>query len=319
MFNPPFYPRLPLRRATRPFAVSLLGGALSLAGCAGDDGGHASSAGGAGGSGGTHAAGGGGMSAIAGSGGDGAASGAAGGDGSGGSGEGDDASATDAAGAATDPDAGGDDAATGLFADGGAGGIAGSISLFDGKTLDGWDGIPGIWSVKDGAIDGASNTTSKFPGTFLSSKGNFSDFRLVLRERLVQSENHLGICIWGSRLPAGSGGAGKCVVVIPPDGTMWDYGKGAIHNTKVGNAMADKHIWHQVEILAHRAAGTILMAVNGVQVTRFQDPDPARFQNGPIRLQLHAWTGPQEVQYKDLSIEVDPMDDRLITLGKMGL
>lgn len=26
----------------------------------------------------------------------------------------------------------------------------GFVSLFDGKTLDGWDGEPGVWSVEDG-------------------------------------------------------------------------------------------------------------------------------------------------------------------------
>jgi hypothetical protein len=198
--------------------------------------------------------------------------------------------------------------------DGGGGAAAGMMSLFNGTTLDGWDGIPGIWSVKDGAIDGASNTADKFPGTFLSSAGDFSDFRLILMERVVQSNDHLGICIWGSRLAPGSGGAGKCLVVIPPDGSMWDYGKGAIHGAKVGSAGVDSHTWHQVEILANRAKGTIIAAANGVQITKYQDPDPTRLKNGPIRLQLHAWTGPQEVQYKDIVIEVNPTVDKLITL-----
>ena len=30
----------------------------------------------------------------------------------------------------------------------------GYISLFDGKTLDGWDGKPGLWRVEDGVIVG---------------------------------------------------------------------------------------------------------------------------------------------------------------------
>ena len=33
---------------------------------------------------------------------------------------------------------------------------AGYISIFDGKTLDGWDGNPKFWRVKDGAIVGES-------------------------------------------------------------------------------------------------------------------------------------------------------------------
>ena len=31
---------------------------------------------------------------------------------------------------------------------------AGFVSLFDGKTLAGWDGDPKFWAVKDGAVTG---------------------------------------------------------------------------------------------------------------------------------------------------------------------
>ena len=37
----------------------------------------------------------------------------------------------------------------------------GYVSLFDGKTLKGWDGNPDFWSVRDGAIMG--QTTSDNP------------------------------------------------------------------------------------------------------------------------------------------------------------
>ena len=33
---------------------------------------------------------------------------------------------------------------------------AGFTQIFDGKTLDGWDGDPAIWHVEDGAIVGVS-------------------------------------------------------------------------------------------------------------------------------------------------------------------
>ena len=31
----------------------------------------------------------------------------------------------------------------------------GFTSIFDGKTLDGWDGNPKLWSVQDGTITGS--------------------------------------------------------------------------------------------------------------------------------------------------------------------
>jgi hypothetical protein len=190
----------------------------------------------------------------------------------------------------------------------------GASSIFDGTTLAGWDGSPDNWSVKDGAITGMSNSAGKFPGTFIASKGDYGDFRVRLTARLAQSNNHLGVCVWGSHLPIGNYGAGKCLVAIPPDGSMWDYGKGAIHGAKVGNAGVDQHTWHQIELVTHLATGEIVMAVNGVQVTKYQDPNPGRFKAGPIRLQLHAWTGPQEAQYKDISVEPNITDYRLLTV-----
>jgi hypothetical protein len=44
--------------------------------------------------------------------------------------------------------------------------------LFDGKTLDGWEGDPRLWSVKDGVIHGETTPDTKFAGnTFLIWKG----------------------------------------------------------------------------------------------------------------------------------------------------
>lgn len=60
-------------------------------------------------------------------------------------------------------------------------------SLFDGKTLNGWDGDPRFWSVQDGAITGqttADNPTSH--NTFLVWRdGVVDDFQLDLEFRLV--------------------------------------------------------------------------------------------------------------------------------------
>jgi hypothetical protein len=84
-------------------------------------------------------------------------------------------------------------------------------------------GNPVFWSVKDGAIHGATNETR---GELLLTDGNYGDFRLVLKSRLVNESNHLGVCFWGQRLADFR--YGDCVLVIPPHGGMWDYrpGKG---------------------------------------------------------------------------------------------
>ena len=62
-----------------------------------------------------------------------------------------------------------------------------TISMFDGKTLAGWDGDPRFWSVKDGAITGATTVDNPTEhNTFLIWRaGTPSDFELEADFRLV--------------------------------------------------------------------------------------------------------------------------------------
>jgi len=182
------------------------------------------------------------------------------------------------------------------------------VPLFDGTSLAGWDGDPATWSIQDGAIDGVAEKG----GRLIYTRGDYSDFRLILQSRLVSDGNHLGVCFWGKRLADHN--YGDCILVIPPSGGMWDYhpGRRSPPRETVSHEKFDAHEWHTTEILAHLATGQVRVAVNGVEVIRYKDIDPARLKKGPIGLQIHA--GASRVQYRDVKIEVDPREDRLITL-----
>jgi hypothetical protein len=182
------------------------------------------------------------------------------------------------------------------------------VSLFDGKTLRGWEGDPVLWAVKDGAIDGVAEKGGKL----IYTKDDYDSFRLIVKSRLVSETNHLGVCFWGQRLP--DFGYGQCVLVIPPAGGMWDYhpGRKSPPRQSLAHDKLDARVWHTSEILARFDTGEIRMAVNGVEVMRYKDIDPARLLKGPIGLQIHA--GVSEVQYKDVQIERHPREDRLITV-----
>jgi len=58
-------------------------------------------------------------------------------------------------------------------------------SLFNGIDLKGWDGLPGVWSVEDGAITGRTRAEAPLEGnTFLIWKeGTVGDFTLRLKFR----------------------------------------------------------------------------------------------------------------------------------------
>jgi hypothetical protein len=187
-----------------------------------------------------------------------------------------------------------------------------TMTLFDGKTLDGWDGSPQWWSVKDGVIVAKAD---KAPTTFLISKKSFSDFRLTLSSRVVESRNHAGVCFWGEHAVQGSNlWAYKGLLVIFPGLGLWDYttNKGIKVDNAVGKKVTSQNEWVRVEILAQ--GNRVRVAYNGTQVLDWREPNPERRKEGPVCLQLHGHKEPQEVHYKDVVIETFPKEDRLLTV-----
>jgi hypothetical protein len=318
----------------RALSVLLCAGALVIAGCDDEEGGGSGGSGGStagsggaggrggsgGGTGGTSASGGTGGSS-AGSGGSGGSAGAGGSAGSGGAGGsgGSGGSASDA-GDASSVDGHADSSADGSGADtapatdaGSAAGPGtfpvppGMTNLFDGTSLAGWSGNMNVWKLNaaEKAIEGI--TPESNGGTYFYTDGDYDDFRLVLTERAVATPNHMGICFWGRR---GGTGANGCLDIIPPSGSIWDYGGGGQKPGGVGSANNPiKYMWHQVEILA-MSTGEILVAVNGKQTTMFKQAGRAR--KGPIGLQAHAKASHQ--MYKDIWVEPNPKDRRLVTV-----
>lgn len=76
-------------------------------------------------------------------------------------------------------------------------------SLFDGKTLDGWDGNPALWSVQDGAITGRTTADVKIDkNSFLVWQGGDVDnFELELEYKIIGGNS--GIQYRSFELPDG--------------------------------------------------------------------------------------------------------------------
>src|SRR5213595_2559806 len=69
----------------------------------------------------------------------------------------------------------------------------GWTSLFDGRSLDGWDGNPAVWSVADGAITAESTTERRVGSTYLIWRGGEpADFELMLDVK-AGSDIHSGL------------------------------------------------------------------------------------------------------------------------------
>lgn len=189
------------------------------------------------------------------------------------------------------------------------------IELFNGKNLEGWVGHFKYWSVVDGVIVG-KNVTPVHPSTYLLTERKFSDFRLTAKVKLVESEMHSGIAFWGRPAPEQGDActyAGH-LVMFPSNWGMHDlFGR---KDLPVDRAPAKKvgkqHDWNDLEILAQ--GNRIRVAVNGVEVIDWRDPQPFRIMEAPIGLQLHSNTVNQEIHFKGLTLETFPSEDRLITL-----
>ncbi|MFO0951453.1 MAG: DUF1080 domain-containing protein [Isosphaeraceae bacterium] len=194
-------------------------------------------------------------------------------------------------------------------------GASETVHPFDGKTLDGWAGQFRYWSVDNGEIVG-KNTKPIAVSTYLLTEKNYTDFRFTAKVKLAESEMHSGIAFWGrvateQNDPATYAGH---LVMFPSGWGMYDlYGRrGLPVDGGPAKKAGKQHDWNDLEILAQ--GNRVRVAVNGVEVVDWRDPEPDRIKAGPIGLQLHSNTVPQEVRFKDITIETFPKEDRLLSV-----
>src|SRR5262245_22304111 len=200
-----------------------------------------------------------------------------------------------------------------------------TIKLFDGKTLDGWEGYTDLWSVKDGVIV-AKNTEPLKYSTYLLTKNKYTDFRLTFASKLVTSEMHSGVPVWGEVYLKADGKVKDPktdrtehtykghLVMFPSGYGLYDlFGRNGLGvDGGPAKKVGKQHDWNDIEILAQ--GNRIRVAINGTQVVDWRDPQPDRIKEGPIGLQLHSNNVPQEVQFKGLVLETFPKEDKLLTV-----
>jgi hypothetical protein len=197
-----------------------------------------------------------------------------------------------------------------------------TVKLFDGKSLDGWVGYTDLWSVKEGVIVAKNTDPLKF-STYLLTKDKYTDFRLTFASKLVTSEMHSGVCFWGFVKPDVSKDPKKDrtehtyaghLVMFPSGYGLYDlFGRNGLGvDGGPARKVGKQHDWNDIEILAQ--GNRIRVAINGAAVVDWRDPLPDRIKEGPIGLQLHSNTVPQEVHFKGLVLETFPKEDKLLTV-----
>jgi hypothetical protein len=201
-------------------------------------------------------------------------------------------------------------------------GTSETTSLFDGRTLNGWEGHKELWTVKDGIIVGKYRDTTE-PNTFLLSKKMYSDFYLKLTAKLAKSNIHTAVAIWGKKADAVKAKdafayeAGYLVVFPEPYGLVDKFGRNFLKvDTAPWKKACTPKDWNDIEILA--LGNRCRVAINGVMVVDWVDGATDRLMPGPIGLELHGGKQIQEVQFKDITISTFPRDTSRFNGVKVG-
>jgi len=175
------------------------------------------------------------------------------------------------------------------------------------------------WVVKDGVMA----STGAGRGVMYTAK-DYKRYRLMLTMRHVSGKPDHPACILifctrpqPGEMPLDALGGIQFDV---PGGGRWDYrpgmdNDGGAEYTTLSKPPFNVHEWSRIELLVDATTGTARMAVaqptgsKAVEVLDFKNATAGRV--GPIALQMH--NAGLFDEYKDVSIELDPKEDTLIT------
>lgn len=188
---------------------------------------------------------------------------------------------------------------------------AASVSLFDGKTFQGWEGDTAkTWRIVDGAIVAGSLTQMVPRNEFLATTRPYTNFVLRLKVKLEGTEGFVnsGVQIRSERIPNHHEMIGyQADIGAGWWGAIYDESRRNKVLAKPDEAVVKKAVkdgaWNDYEI---RAEGRrVVLKINGVQTVDYTEPDEKLVQSGRIAVQVHGG-GKALVHFKDLTIEELP-------------
>jgi len=176
--------------------------------------------------------------------------------------------------------------------------------VFDGKTLEGWQGDAQWFRVEDGAIVGGNLKQNIPHNFFLSTKKEYSDFELTLEFRLTGEGTNAGVQIRSQRIPDHH----------EMIGYQADLGQnywGALYDESRRNrilASPSKESlakvlkpadWNSYRI---RCEGRrIQLWINDLQTVDYTEADESLEQKGLIAVQIHGGP-PGEARYRSIRL-----------------
>ena len=182
----------------------------------------------------------------------------------------------------------------------------GWVSLFDGKTLNGWTVIGGVrWSVVDGAMSAepasqkiapTGDSKQTWPQGFLRSVAAFGDFEMTA-EFWSEEDTNSGLFI-RCAAPANPGSLGSCyeINISDPHATTPTGGIVGVQSP-LPRRIKSAGTWSRFDVLAD--GPHLVVKVNGETLTDARDE---KLREGAIGLQAGGPTGSGPVKFRNIRI-----------------
>ena len=185
---------------------------------------------------------------------------------------------------------------------------AGSVSLFDGYSLDGWEGdTQNVWRVENQTIVGGS-LDGNSRNEFLATTQSYDHFRLTLEYKLIGTEGFVngGVQFRSRRI---SDSRNEMVGYQADIGAGWSGSLYDESRREIMLAEADKQRmariekpgeWNRYEILAQ--GNQVKLFLNDSHMITYVESDQAIEQNGLVALQIHGGCK-AEISFRNIMIE----------------
>jgi len=181
-------------------------------------------------------------------------------------------------------------------------------SLFDGKTLTGWEGeTEKTWRIEDGCIVGGSLDTVVPRNEFLCTTKTYEDFELKVKFKLLgdKKDVNAGVQFRTKRIPKHHEVSGfQADIGQQYWGALYDESRRnkvlAQPDKEVVEKLAKHGEWNEYVI---RCEGPrIRLWLNGTLTVDYTEKDDKIERSGIIGLQVHGGAK-AKVHYKDITIE----------------
>jgi len=182
-------------------------------------------------------------------------------------------------------------------------------SIFDGKSMKGWEGSEDWFRVEDGAIVAGSLKKRVPKNQFLVTEKSYGDFDMKFKAKLVGQGKNAGVQFWSERIPNHHEMKGfQCDIGSMGEASIW----GALYDESrrrkflkqvplPTQRVTDTDGWNQFRI---RAEGNVISIwVNGALATKYYENGKKSDipRNGRFGLQIHSGA-PAEAWYKDIEV-----------------